>query len=56
MMIFPFINKNYKPLKSYSGRFMKEKALSYRKFKMKMSKEDLWENMKKEKNCKTNIV
>ena len=52
----PFINKNYKPLKSYSGRFMKEKVLSYRKFKMKMSQEDLWENMKKEKNCKTNIV
>ncbi len=34
---------------------MKEKALTYRKFKMRMSNEDLWEYMKKERSSNTNI-
>ena len=51
----PFINKNYKPLKSYSGRFMKEKALNYKKYKMRMTTEDLWEYTNRERNTKTNM-
>ena len=51
----PFINKNYKPLRTFNGKFMKEKALTYRKFKMRMSNEDLWEYMKKERSSNTNI-
>ena len=34
---------------------MKEKALNYKKYKMRMTTEDLWEYTNRERNTKTNM-
>ena len=36
------VPKYYKPLKSYNGKFMKEKIYNYKQFKIKMNREDPW--------------
>ena len=38
-----YIPKIFKPLKTYNGKFIKEKAVNYKNFKKKMTSEDLWD-------------
>ncbi len=39
---YSIVPKYYKPLKSYNGKFMKEKKHNYKQFKIKMNREDPW--------------